>query len=203
MKWLEQTYNDKEQKIKVVFEGDETAAFYMMKARESGIPIRIKVLQDKKVIAQYFRVFESETLNNNAYNSFIKEFLTDPASRKEFETEDGGTWSGRMDFVTATGVNKKCYDAISRLNKAKPNKLKFKFFAELKTYGMDRFSRMKKEKLVELLPENEVAYAEQAFEEEKAQLTCLRWMARGLEPELSVRKVKTDLEIQNNMGYRR
>lgn len=101
----------------------------------------------------------------------------------------------------AKEVDKRCIAAIHRLNKQKMGKLKFKDFAALKTFGIDKFSRAKLEILLEALPPEAMQAVEAGFPEddsEKERISALRWMARGLEADRAIRKVKTDCEIRNN-----
>lgn len=69
----------------------------------------------------------------------------------------------------------------------------------LKTYGMDKYSRMKIDKLQELLKEKDIELAKIAFDDDKLILSTLRWCCRGLLIDDAIRKVKTDLEIANNI----
>lgn len=69
---------------------------------------------------------------------------------------------------------------------------------QLKTGGHDSFSRMKREQLMELLAPSVVEIVQKEEMEEKMTLSCLRWIARGLEVQKAIRKVKTDKEIENN-----
>ena len=97
--------------------------------------------------------------------------------------------------------------AIKKLNTQKNSLLKFKDFVNLKTFGMDDFSRAKRDVLEGMIPENDVRRLQKEFlpekeackEDEKLYVNALRWKARGLKTELSIRKVKTDQEVRNNM----
>lgn len=77
--------------------------------------------------------------------------------------------------------------------------MKFKDFAALKTLGRDKVSSMKEPQLVEHLPADDVAHIRDTFDAKIDQISAMRWQVRGLCCDLAIRKVKTDIEIRNNM----
>lgn len=189
----------KDGNISVRFKDDEREMLYRLKDGEPCYyAVDIVVKEESKVIARYGRVFEEE-INSGHYNHFVKKFLTDSKYRTKFVYE--GEWNGTIEFEAPSGVNKECEEAIRRLNGRNSKKLNFKDFASLKTYGTDSFSRMKLDKLLEVVSKDDVDAIETTFDDEKVQLTALRWIARGLKTELAIRKIKTDLEIRNNKKY--
>ena len=196
---IETTFSDNH--VKVEFLADEDELFYAMKDREPiemALMVRIKDMKTKKVAATYFhRWEENDTFNSNVYNKFIKRFLTDIAFRNALAHE-GEEWTGIIEYTSKKGINIKCEKAIHNLNKQKNPK--FKDFSQLKTYGMDSFSRMKAEKAIEIIGESKYQQLKTEFDDDKVLLNAMRWTARGLKPDLAVRKVKTDLEIQKNMN---
>ncbi|PGP18668.1 hypothetical protein COA01_23280 [Bacillus cereus] len=201
MKYVEQKY--KKDNIQVQFTEDEDAAFYALKDGEEYflcVAIKIHELDEngkKKFLGRYFREFEQK-VSSVSYNKFVQKFLTDPTYREEFHT-DGEKWTGIIEFKTEKGVNQKCLHQIQRINSGNMKRLNFKDFANLKTYGLDSFSRVKLDKLLEIVPQADANLVNQAFQEEKHVVATLRWIARGLKTEHAIRKTKTDLEIQNNM----
>ena len=190
--------------IQIQFKEDEQAALYALKDQEEYfLCVRILVHsvekdgKKKALIGEYFKEFQNK-VTSVPYHNFVKKFLEDPDYRKQYHV-DGKEWEGQLQFTSEKGVNKRCQQQIESLNKRKLEKLKFKDFANLKTFGMDSFSRMKYEKLAEIIEEPHLQTVEQSFEDEKQRLTAMRWLGRGLKVEHAVRKVKTDLEIQANM----
>lgn len=201
MKYVEQKY--KKGNIQVQFTEDEDAALYSFKEGEEYflcVEIKIHELNEngkKKFLGRYYKEFQ-EKVTSIAYNKFVQKFLEDESYREQYHT-DGEKWSGTIAFTSSTGVNQKCENQIRRLNGKNVNKLNFKDFAGLKTFGLDSYSRMKLDKLVEIVPQSDVNVVQQEFQEEKHVISTLRWTARGLKTTHAVRKVKTDLEIQKNM----
>ncbi|GAB6552849.1 hypothetical protein bcgnr5378_06080 [Bacillus cereus] len=201
MKYVEQKYQKND--IQVRFTEDEDAAFYKWKDGDTYY-LCIKILVhsldangNRRFKGRYFREFE-EKVTSISYNKFVQNFLEDPEFREQYHT-DGEKWTGIIAFKTEKGVNQKCESQIRRLNKTDVGKLKFKDFAGLKTFGLDGFSRAKYEKLMEIVEDEDMKMIEQAFADEKLVVNALRWTARGLAVGHAVRKVKTDLEIQQNM----
>lgn len=201
MKYVEQKY--KKDNIQVQFKEDEDAAFYAFKDGDEYflcVKVLIHELDEngkKQFIGRYFREFKSK-VTSVSYNKFVQQFLENPEYREEFHT-NGKKWNGIIPFQSKKGVNQKCENQIKRLNQTDMGKLKFRDFAGLKTYGIDGFSRVKYEKLAELVEDKDVKTIEQSFDDEKLVVNTLRWVARGLIIEHAIRKVKTDLEIQQNM----
>jgi len=202
MKYVYQVYTKGD--IQIQFKEDEQAALYALKDQEEYfLCVRILVHsvekngKKKALIGEYFKEFQSK-VTSVPYHNFVKKFLEDPDYRKQYHV-DGKEWEGQLQFTSEKGVNKRCQRQIESLNKRKVEKLKFKDFANLKTYGMDDFSRMKYEKLADIVEEPNLQTIEQSFEDEKQRLITLRWVGRGLKVKHAVRKVKTDLEIQANM----
>ncbi|MBC7659500.1 MAG: ribonuclease HI family protein [Chitinophagaceae bacterium] len=92
-------------------------------------------------------------------------------------------------------------------------KASFSDFRSLKVGGMDDFSRAALPRLAELIPEFD--FLKEAFisriavdrntkdlpeaDRTKLLINALRWSARGLEGDLSLRKVLVDLEVTNNI----
>jgi ribonuclease HI len=101
---------------------------------------------------------------------------------------------------------------IQKLNNL-AEKASFKDFSALKVGGMDQYSRSNPEALQGLLPnfdELSTAFMQRSKSDKNSQdmpeidrtklvINALRWTARGLNPELAIRKVLVDLEVTNNI----
>lgn len=189
---IDQTYQQED--ITVKFRENESAALYALKDREPYyLCVDILIHKEKTMIARYAYEFEKE-VTALSYASFVKKFLENPDFRTPIVVE--GKWEGMISYQTESGVNKKCVQYILRLNQKR--NLKFKDFANLKTFGRDSFSKKKKEDLLSYVSEEELQSIKENFEEDKQIVTCLRWIGRGLILQHAIRKVKTDLEIQSN-----
>lgn len=195
----------KNNKVKIKFEDDVDAYFYALKDREE-INGAIKVIitdiskENSNHICTYYKTWNAkEKLNTLTYSKFIKSFLEDLNFRNDLYY-NGIPWNDTIKFSDSNGVNSKCAATIERLNKSK--KLQFKDFASLKSYGFDKFSKMKYTNLVEIISSESLRLIENAFQEEELITKALKWTARGLKPELSIRKIKTDLEITKNSKQR-
>lgn len=91
-------------------------------------------------------------------------------------------------------INKNCKKAIEKINNTQSSKLRFKDFANLKTFGKDKVSSMKRPVLEEKLDKNIIQKVNTEFTEEPDILCAMRWCVRGLSVDNAIRKVKTDLE---------
>lgn len=183
-----------ENNVEVFFKEDETAFFYAMKDNEHVAgAVRVVVKRAGDVIAVYHRRFE--TLSTQHYDRFVRKFLEDPEYRSSFATE--GEWTERIAFTHESGVNKNCLRAITRVNALKNPK--FKDFASLKTYGRDQFSSLKREGIESHVSMAVIEQVENELDSPQLVLNALRWVARGLEPRHAIRKIKTDMEIRQNM----
>lgn len=97
-----------------------------------------------------------------------------------------------------------CEYQLTRLVGLGP-RARFKEFADLKTGGIDGYSRTKIEKLTEYVivrfGEESVTWLEEVtggFDTDYGK-TALRWVSRGLPPDMALKKVSVDMEIRANM----
>ena len=65
-------------------------------------------------------------------------------------------------------------------------------FSKLKTGGLDRVSKMSLQTLKENVPEGVFKYVSCQFQSDRV-LSCLRWIVRGLNPDLAIRKTICDI----------
>lgn len=79
------------------------------------------------------------------------------------------------------------------------NKNKFSDYAKLKTFGRDKYSSIKLEKLKEKINPKTIKKVEGLNFDEKKQAVIYRWIMRGLPENMAIHKVKVDLEISNNV----
>lgn len=188
----------------ITIEEDEQAYFYAMKDREYlYFALIFKVHENlgegKKgeYLGCYHKTWEKE-VSSNIINKFIKDILENPEFRKEY-LSDGKGFDDIISYTNKNGVNKKCQQAIDNLYSKKASNRKFKDYMNLKTYGLDKFSRMKLSDMEELLRNKDIELAKSTFEDDKSILSTLRWCCRGLLIEDAIRKVKTDLEVASNI----
>lgn len=104
------------------------------------------------------------------------------------------TWklpSGILDLnrVHKDLINSSCYKQILAINAA--SAVTATTFSKLKTGGKDKVSRMNLSDLRKYVPKSTIEYIEKVFNSETS-TTCLRWIARGLNTELSIRKTYYD-----------
>ncbi len=95
---------------------------------------------------------------------------------------------------------KKINDNIAKFV-LKGDKNKFKDYLQLKTQGKDKFSSLKLLDLREIVGKKIVDYVFSCQFDEKYEAICYRWYLRGLPIDMSIRKVKTDMEISSNRKY--
>lgn len=124
-----------------------------------------------------------------------------------YQDADTGTikqdHSGRSDiqipdkYLYYTGedlsVKDACKDQITRLNR-NPKPV-FKDFVNLKTGGIDGWSKMKEP---EKIASAEICELLQGHFEKEQMILILRWWGRGLRLDYAIRKVFVDMEIWEN-----
>lgn len=184
-------------------EADEDVYFYAFKDGDDFAFIMFVTVLDKDtgtLLATYERCWE--TCNSAHISAFVGKFMRDAEYRKQFQTF-GEPVEDTLD-ITKSGeiVNPQCKRQIERLNKMSGKQLRFSDFAKLKTYGMDKVSRVKEDVLEKELNSDDVALARVQLPPDKV-VVAMRWMKRGLRVDLAIRKVLTDMEIsQNAIGSR-
>lgn len=141
----------------------------------------------------------------SAWEQFVDKFLSDNKYRKTLLI-DGDGWDGVIEKPKAD-VHPKCAAAIARIEKMKESRLNFRIFADLKTFGQDAFSRKKIPELEVVIGGENVAMikSDERMADERLYASALKWCARGLSSNHSIRKVLTDKEISENArgGYRK
>lgn len=103
-------------------------------------------------------------------------------------------------IIPADGLNPKCRAAIEKF--ARIGAPKFNDYRQLKTYGLDEFSRKPISELEELLGQEVCDTIRQGIHDSNDYASALRWAARGLPPEEAAHKTNVDMEVRNNCTYR-
>ena len=121
------------------------------------------------------------------------------------------SWIPREENAEADAEVRKCLDTHAPL--AIGARASFQELANLRVGGSDKYSRMKRDALLEALgPASDKVVATITLgltdagrpeAREKLELMALRWAARGLPPEKAAQKVLTDLEIGRQAAKRR
>lgn len=164
---------------------------------EYTFKVEVRNNNSKSFEAEYKKTFQPYP-SYKYFNNFVKKFLLDPDYRTKFEVR--GKWSYIVDYESLSKykINIICEYQINRLNEMKSNKLRFKHFKELRTGGLDDFSMLNREKLEDILPNKTITFVENELTDLNLVISALRWIGRGLKKELSIRKVITDKELQEN-----
>lgn len=155
--------------------------------------IYVYVKNQNQEMAWYQRRMDKK-MNTVHFHSFIKKFLENPNYREQFAWI--GSWDGVISFPPSEEVHPECKKQITYINQS--DSLRFKDFLNLKTFGLDKYSSMKMEKLESIIPVDQQTIIKSHFQNNRHILMAYRWMARGLKTEQAIRKVKTDLEIKQN-----
>lgn len=101
------------------------------------------------------------------------------------------------EYAETFHVNPACAKSILDFSKKKTRV--FKDYSNLKTDGIDGWSRKKKDQMLGFLSkENVFSVIESFFIDEKQQLSCLKWYCRGLPLKDAIRKQLVDNEITDN-----
>jgi hypothetical protein len=91
---------------------------------------------------------------------------------------------------------------LEKLKGVPPDRLKFKDFVGVKS-GRDEFSRLRANKIMQMVGAEEWRKIVVAFDKKKYQLSAARWRLRGLPLETAIRKVEVDREVGHNVAQRR
>jgi len=109
----------------------------------------------------------------------------------------------RQEIVEKYGIKPKCALLVKTFRE-KTDEKKFKDYASLKTDGIDSLSRLKKDDLIEKIPDGEAVWdaVTQYIPYQKDAEAVLRWHLRGLPLHDAVRKGLVDAEIRDNMSQK-
>lgn len=190
----------------VTIDEDTDAYLYAAKDNEDlSLALRIRVYRNNnnkkgEYICSYYREYTND-VNSAAAMNFIKKFLEDVEYRKEFlsDTSSSIEFNDVISIENSDGVNTPCRNAINRFYKIPENKRKFKDYANIKTFGLDKFSKMKIDTLSKYVDEENISKIKESFEDEPDILAAIRWCARGLECADAIRKINTDNQIKRNI----
>ena len=75
---------------------------------------------------------------------------------------------------------------------------RFRDFVELKSYGQDRYSRLKEDKLKKILGEDVCMEIRRKVNAQEGYIPALKWAARGLSAEDAAHKANVDLDVSKN-----
>jgi len=181
----------RDQNILVRFKEDE---YEIIDAYKNGTPYYfaadINVYQDGDLFATYFRCFEKK-VTPVYYQQFIKKFLTSPEYREAFRLSPK-KWEGVINYENDKGVNQKCADRIYSLNQL--NTVTTQDLLSLKSWGLDKFSKMRERQLYGMLTPNQIDMVMDEVKDAKVRLDVCRWIGRGLKEELAVQKALQDAQ---------
>lgn len=181
----------------------EVEVFFQLKKDESPFwtemgkaapmyQLLVCVKERNREVAWYKRLLERE-MSAAHFDAFVRKFLSRPAYRESFAWV--GSWNGTI-VLPSNEIHPECQKEIQRLNEH--DHLGFKDFARLKTFGLDKYSTATLKGLESMLPVDQQQIVKEQFQNKRLVLMAFRWMVRGLKPEWAIRKVKTDLQIEQN-----
>lgn len=99
------------------------------------------------------------------------------------------------EYIKKYKVKKSCALAINKFSKSSK---KFKDYLNLKTGGIDFWSKKKKSDFIEMYGIETIEKIEGYFKSDKDLESCFRWHARGLSLKDSIRKTFVDIEVRKN-----
>jgi ribonuclease HI len=107
------------------------------------------------------------------------------------------------DLTDLPKTKTECHKQIVKLLDLGPN-ARFRDFRNLKTHGIDKYSRLKVNSLLKIIAQrygsSTVEWLENTlggFEDDYSR-KVLKWCARGLEPDLALKKVSVEQEVASN-----
>ena len=180
-------------------EADEQEYWYRFKEGDTASYVMFVNVIDTEgvVIASYQRDWLGP-VGPATLQTFVDRFTQDAKFRLQFQ-RSGDPIPDELPKPD-TLIHPQCAKAINRINSAKPGKLKFKDFAALKTYGMDKVSRMKLDVLRDSVSKSEIQEIEASVGPADV-IKVLRWVKRGLFVNHAIHKIKVDKEIAANIEY--
>lgn len=182
------------EKTKILFEIKEPDDLLFQEPIFEGFSVIVTIVNKDGEFTRYRRDFDKK-ISAAHYDRFVKKFLRDQEYRQQYLLSGFTPWKGTID-ENREDVHEDCRKQIERINQKK--NLKFKDFKNLKTCGLDKYSRLSLEKLEKELGQEQIAAIKSEFAENREILAAMRWCARGLKVQHAIRKVKTDREIENN-----
>lgn len=96
-------------------------------------------------------------------------------------------------------VNAPCIKQIIALNEAK--NVTALSLGKLKTGGLDRVSKMPLTRIKEIVPEKLCSFVLSYFPQADNALSCLRWIVRGLDADIAIRKTLCDRTALRDLVY--
>ena len=180
-----------------VFHFEEAGEDAYLRAFKDGniyaLILFVTAKKDGEVVATYEKTWENAS--GSTAEQFVAKFCQDAKCRAKCQTS-GEPINDVLEKPDVL-VNPACAKKIAWLNSKPSSKLRFRDFAELKTYGRDKVSGMKWEALKDLLPADQLEKLTVQIGQERT-LQVLRWVKRGLNPDHAVHKVRVDMEIAQN-----
>ena len=111
-----------------------------------------------------------------------------------------GTETAVSDRIRNYEVNKQCAEAIVVFYKIE--NVRFKHYAALKTFGMDKYSRIKRNEMEENAPEL-MEWLDDLIGDKKQSEAAYRWLQRGLRLSDAARLAFVQMEISYNSAKSR
>lgn len=96
-------------------------------------------------------------------------------------------------------INAPCIKQIIALNEARA--VTAISLGKLKTGGLDRVSKMPITKIKEIVPDNLYQFVTAVFPETEKALSCLRWIVRGLDANIAIKKTLCDNVVLRDILY--
>ena len=166
-------------------------------------------------VGHYRKVYEAATFHEKHHINFVNKFLHNPEYRAKF-FRGGVEWDGviseKVDYKNTQDLTKyqkdskiednagtfdihpRCAEMIVRLNRMDIDDTEEieKALRKLKSYGLDGFSYLTEDELVLMVSKeaiDEVCRDDRISGGSKEFIEILQWIARGLKPDLAIRKV--------------
>ena len=137
---------------------------------------------------------------NNDFSDCLEELKSSKESNDSKQSNDSKD-SNKYEFSDNSIENPvimlhpKCGEMIAMFNRMTPEELEKASFRKLKTFGMDGYSKMSEKNLEERIPAGIIeSLKKDPMLIGTDYIQVLRWVARGLNPDIAVRKILSDME---------
>ena len=158
-----------------------TCTSFAIEPKDHMMMIKMRICEEKTKSTLFVNIMSSEALKTATLEHDLKHPVNNvyPLPDDVIATHP----------ISKEGINAKCKKAIEELNAA--DKVTAKSLIDLKTFGFDSFSRLRSDDIEKRLDAPTVSFIRNIFPDGNA-VSCFKWVLRGLNTELAIRKTLCD-----------
>ncbi len=178
---------------RIIYADGLTIRAEAVSANTTGFILFLYILKKDVQIACFKKEFPC-FFSKNLFHKTYKIMLASPAFRQRYCID--GNWAGRIYMISGSGIDCECERNIALLNRN--SNISSNDLIQLKTFGLDRFSRMSVSALERYIPKERAYKLASLFPKLLDYKAALRWYARGLSFPNTIRKTAFDRSCREN-----